>query len=139
MPQTPLINGTNYSWANISVNPFGTPLAGIVAINYKRKQTKTNNYGAGVKPVSRGYGIEEYEGDIEIYVDEWKAFIAASPNRNPLEIPPFDIPVTFVGKGVLTTKDTLRAVEFMEDPLEGKSGDTKLTVKIPLIIGGIDR
>ena len=139
MPQTPLINGTNYSWSNISVNPFGVPLTGIVSITYKRKQTKTNNYGAGVEPVSRGYGIKEYEGEMEVYLDEWKAFIAASPNRDPLQIPPFNIPVTFSGQGVLTMKDTLRAVEFMEDPLEGKSGDTKLTVKIPLIIGGIDR
>lgn len=136
---TPLINGTNYSWSNVSVNPFGTPLTGIVSINYKRKQTKTNNYGAGVEPVSRGYGQKEYDGDMEVYLDEWKAFIAASPNRDPLQIPPFDIPVTFNGTGVLTTKDVLRAVEFMEDPLESKSGDTKLTVKIPLIIGGIDR
>ena len=136
---TPLINGTNYSWSNVTVNPFGTPLAGIVAINYKRKQTKTNNYGAGVEPVSRGYGQKEYDGDIEVYLDEWKAFIAAAPGRDPLAIPPFDIPVTFNGSGVIATKDTLRAVEFMEDPLEAKSGDTKLTVKIPLIIGSIER
>lgn len=136
---TPLVNGTAYSWSNISVNPFGVPLLGILAINYKRKQAKTNNYGAGKEPVSRGYGMVEYEGDIEVYLDDWKAFIAGAPGRDPLAIPPFDIPVTFNGQGVITTKDVLRAVEFMEDPLEAKSGDTKLTVKIPLIIGGIDR
>jgi hypothetical protein len=33
----------------------------------------------------------------------------------------------------------LYACEFMEDPFSGKEGDTKLTVKIPLIIGGISR
>jgi hypothetical protein len=136
---TVLINGVNYSWSNITVNPFGTPLVGILAINYKRKQTKTNNYGAGQEPVSRGYGNKEYDGDMEVYLDEWKAFIAAAPNHDPLQIPPFDMPITFSGTGVLTTKDVLRSVEFMEDPLESKSGDTKLTVKIPLIIGGIDR
>lgn len=118
---------------------FGTPVIGILAINYKRKQKKDNNYGAGPQPVSRGYGNYEYEGDIELYVDTWKAIIASSPNRDPLQIGPFDIPVTFTGTGVTTTKDVLRAVEFLEDPLESKSGDTKLTVKIPLIIGGIDR
>lgn len=136
---TPLINGINYSWGNISVNPFGTPLIGIVAIDYKRKQNKTNNYGAGVEPSSRGYGNKEYEGSIEVYLDEWKAFIAAAPNRDPLQIPPFDIPVTFSGTGVIATKDVLRACEFMEDPMDAKSNDTKLTIKIPLIIGGIER
>jgi hypothetical protein len=139
MPGTPIVNGVNYSWSNISLILFGTPIVGVLAIEYKRKQKKENNYGAGTQPVSRGYGNYEYEGSIELYTDTWKAIIASSPNRDPLSIGPFDIPVTFTGTGVTTTKDVLRAVEFMEDPLESKSGDTKLTVKIPLIIGGIDR
>lgn len=136
---TPIINGVNYSWSNVSVILFGAPVIGILAIDYKRKQKKENNYGAGPQPVSRGYGNYEYEGSIELYTDTWKAIIAQSPNRDPLQIGPFDIPVTFTGTGVTTTKDVLRAVEFLEDPLETKNGDTKLTVKIPLIIGGIDR
>jgi len=139
MPNTPIINGINYAWANISFILFGTPVVGIVAIDYKRSQKKDNNYGSGKKPVSRGYGQEEYEGSIEVYLDTWKSIIDGSPNRNPLEIPPFDIPVMFGGEGVDTTQDILRAVEFTEDPLSSKSGDTKITVKIPLIIGGIDR
>lgn len=139
MPTTALINGVNYSWSNISFILFGVPITGILAINYKRKQKKDNNYGAGPEPVSRGYGNNEYEGDIELYTDVWKSIIASSPNRNPLDIPPFNIPITFSGKGVLTERDVLKAVEFLEDPMESKQGDTKLTVKIPLIIGGIDR
>lgn len=136
---TPIVNGVNYSWSNISLILFGTPVVGILSISYKRKQKKDNNYGAGSQPVSRGYGNYEYEGEIELYTDTWKGIIAASPNRDPLQIAFFDIPVTFSGDGVTTTRDVLRAVEFLEDPLESKSGDTKLTVKIPLIIGGIDR
>ena len=53
---TPLINGVNYSWANISVILFGQPVIGIVSIMYKAKQEKKNNYGSGTEPVSRGYG-----------------------------------------------------------------------------------
>lgn len=136
---TPLINGINYSWANISIVLFGTPVVGVTAISYKRKQTKDNNYGAGTEPVSRGYGNREYEGSIELYLDTWKGIIAASPERDPTKIAPFDIPVVYGGTGVLTTKDVLRAVEFLEDPLDAKSGDTKLLVTIPLIIAGITR
>lgn len=134
-----LVNGVNYSWGNISVVLFGTPVVGILSIEYKRKQKKENNYGAGFEPISRGYGMKEYEGSIELYTDTWKSIIASSPNRDPLQITPFTIPVTFGGTGVLTNKDVLLAVEFLEDPLESKTGDTKLTVKIPLIIGGIQR
>ena len=136
---TPLINGINYAWGNISFILFSTPVIGIVSINYKEKQDKKNNYGAGTKPVSRAYGQFEYEGDIELYLDTWKGIINDSPLRNPLLIAPFDIPVTFSGNGVIVTKDVLRACEFMENPFTGKSGDTRLTVKISLIIGDIIR
>lgn len=135
---TPLINGVNYSWANIKLNLFGVPVVGIMEINYNRKQKKENNYGYGVEPVSRGYGNKEYEGDITIYLDEWKRIIAASPNRDPLDIKPFDIQVLFGGSSVQFAQDTLRSCEFLEDPMNAKQGDTKLTVKIPIIIALIE-
>lgn len=136
---TPLINGINYAAANVTVVLFGVPLIGILSIDYKAKQAKVNNYGFQVEPISRGYGIKEYEGAMEIYVDEWQRVIASAPNADPLQIPPFDIQVTFTGAGVLQTKHVLRSTEFMEDPLSTKSGDTRLTVTIPLIIGKVDK
>lgn len=135
----PLINGVNFSWSSISLILFGVPVVGIVAIDYTHKQKKDNNYGSGPNPVSRGYGQNEYSGSIELYLDTWKGIIAQAPNRNPLLITPFDIAVVFSGTGVITNKDTLRACEFLENPMDAKSGDTKLMVKIPLIIGRIDR
>jgi hypothetical protein len=136
---TPLINGINYSWGNITVIGLGVPFIGIRSIEYKSMQEKTNNYGAGNKPTSRGYGRVEYEGSIEISVDDWKRIIAASPNRDPLQIPAFDIAVVFAGTGVLPTTETLRSVEFLENPFTAAEGDTLLTVTIPLIIGDIER
>lgn len=137
--QTPLINGVSYSWANISLILFGVPVIGIVGIAYKKKQEKKNNWGSGSQPVSRGYGNYEYDGNIEIYLETWQSIIDASPNRDPFKIPPFDIPVSFAGQGVRVTKHVLRAVEFMEDEFDSKSGDTAIKIKIPLIIGGIDK
>jgi hypothetical protein len=139
MATTALINGVNYSWANVTLILFGVPVIGITKISYNRKQKKENNYGHGSQPVSRGYGNYEYEGSIEMYLDEWKRIIAASPGRDPLAIGPFDVPVTYGGAKVTAEKDVLRSAEFMEDPLEASQGDTKLLVTIPLIIGSIDR
>ena len=96
----PLINGVNYSWANVKLVLFGVPVVGITQIEYKRKQKKENNYGFGLEPVSRGYGNKEYEGKITLYRDEWNAIIAAAPNRDPLDIPWFDIQVSFAGSRV---------------------------------------
>jgi hypothetical protein len=139
MPATPLINGINYSWANITVVLFGVPVVGILKIDYKRKQKKENNYGFGQNPVSRGYGNEEPDGAIELYTDEWNRIIAAAPERNPLKIPPFDIQISFSGPGVLTISHVLKSCEFTEDGFEAKQGDTKLTVNLPLIIGDIQK
>ncbi len=134
-----LINGVSYSWSSVVFTLFGVPVQGITSIEYNRKQNKTNNYGAGVEPVSRGYGKREYSGSIEIYLEEWKKVIAAAPNRDPLQIGWFSIPVLYGNSLADATQDTLQGVEFLEDPFAAKEGDTKLTVKIPLIIGAIKR
>lgn len=136
---TPLINGTSYAWSNVSVVLFGVPVVGIVAIDYVEKQKKENLFGAGQRAIQRGYGNIEPDGSIELYLDEWKRIIAASPNRNPLQIAPFDIQVVFGGDRVQADKDVLRSVEFLENPMGSKQGDTKITVKIPLIIASIER
>lgn len=140
MAQTPLINGINYSWANIKLILFGVPVIGITKIDYKQKQAKENNYGFGSEPVSRGYGKKEYEGSIEIYTDELKRLIALAPGRDLLAIPPFNIQVLFEDQnGVLTSQDTLQLCEFTEEGLSAAQGDTKLLVTLPLVIGGIKR
>lgn len=134
-----IIKGVNYSWGNLNVVLFGNIVIGITKISYKRKQEKTNNYGHGNKPVYRGYGRYEYEGSMELYTDEWKQIIAASPNNDPMQILPSDIQIVFAGSRVLPNKDILQAVEFLEDGLDASEGDTKLLITIPIIIGEIVR
>lgn len=134
-----LVNGVNYSWGNIKLVLFGVPVIGVTKINYKEKQIKENNYGIGNEPISRGHGKKEYEGSLELYTDEWKRIIDASPNRKPTDIPPFDVQVIYGGTQVLPNVDILQGVEFLEDPFDANEGDTKLLITVPLIIGGIKR
>lgn len=136
---TALINNVNYSWVDITVIGLGAPFIQITKISYKSKQAKTNNYGKGAEPVSRGYGKIEYEASMELYTDEWKRIIAASPERDPLKMPAFEIRVTFAAPGTVPTTDVLNNVEFLENPFDGSEGDEKLLVTIPLIIAGINR
>jgi hypothetical protein len=137
---TPLINGVNYSWANVKLILFGVPVIGITKISYKTKQKKENQYGVGYEPISRGYGNKEYEGSIEIYTDELKNLIAAAPNRDLMAIPPFNIQIVFedAANGFLT-QDNLLMCEFTEEGLEASQSDTKLLVSLPLVIGKITR
>lgn len=137
MANTPLINGTNYSWANIALILFGVPVVGITKIEYKKKANKANNYGAGQEPISRSFGNNEYEASIELYQDEWRAIIAVAPSKDPTLWPPFDVQVVFGGSRVATQTDILQMCEFTEDAFTAGQGDTKLLINIPLIIGGI--
>lgn len=135
---TPLINGINYSWANVKFNLFGVPVIGITEIDYDRKMKKDNNYGYGQDPISRGYGNIENSGSISIYFDEWRRIIAAAPSADPLYIKPFDIQVLFGSSSLNFKQDTLRSCEFLEDPFSVKQGDSKIMVKLPLIIALIE-
>lgn len=137
-----LINGVNYSWANIKMILFGIPVVGITKIDYKKSQVKDNNYGWGSEPTSRGYGRVTYEGSIEIYQDEWRRIINSSPNSDPLSIPPFNIQIQMWnlpgGSGqVVPTSDTLYNCEFADDAFVGNEGDSKLLITIPIVFAGI--
>lgn len=135
---TPLINGVNYSWSNVTCVLFGVPVIGITEINYMSKQKKENNYGVGVEPISRGYGNKEYEGSLKLYLDEWVGIINASPNHDPTQIPPFDIQIVYGGSRVVAKTDVIRMAEFLENPVKTAQGDGKIEITIPIIIGGID-
>jgi hypothetical protein len=137
MASTALINGVNYSWGNLSVVLFGNIVIGITKISYKAKQEKTLNHGWGQQPNSIGYGRYQYEGSMELYTDEWRKIVAASPNNDPMQLIGSDIQIVFAGSRVLPTKDVLQYVEFLENPFDASEGDTKLMVTIPLLIAGI--
>ena len=135
----PLINGINYASANVGIIiPILGAVVGVAEINYSKDQQVDDNYGLGQDAVSRGFGQNKYTADITIYKDVWNRVIDASPERDPAKLPLFDIVVTFGGAGVPFRKETLRAVTFKNNPMAVKSGDTKLTCKIDLAVGGID-
>jgi hypothetical protein len=132
-----LPNGVNESWINQSVILFGVPLLGITKLTISANQTKENNYGMGAEPISRGYGRKEYSGSMTVYFDELKRILSASPNRNLLDIPMFDIPIIFASSRTSPYKVILKAVEFTTNGIDHSEGDTKILTEIPLVIGGI--
>lgn len=133
----PIINGVNYAWSNVTFNWFTLPVRGIVSIMYEAKQKKDLNYGSGVYPISYALGNYEYTGSIEIYLDEWNKIIQSSPYLDPLQIPPSPMVVAYGGSRVTAKFDTLMAVQFINDPVTVKQNDTKIIVKLDLLIAGI--
>ncbi|MGJ1366046.1 hypothetical protein [Sphingobacterium spiritivorum] len=131
-----LINGDAYVWSHIDFPVFGTVIQGITAISYKKKQEKTNNYGRGTEPTSRGRGKKEYEGSITVEMKEAE-WLRLAAGKSILDIRPFNIPVTFSGDGVNLTTHTLIACEFLENGIETEQGSTNILVTLPMILGGI--
>lgn len=135
---TALINGVNYSWKNAKIILFGVPLIGITSIELSSKQNKENNYGFGVDPVSRGYGNKEYTGKITVYYDELANIIDAAPNRDILDIAPFNLPMLLEGGRIGVRTITAKMVEFTEHGFKSNQGESKVMVDLPLIVAGID-
>jgi hypothetical protein len=135
---TPLINGVNYAWTNITWVWYTLPLIGIRSITYEAKQKKELNYGQGVYPISEAVGNYEYTAEVEIFLDEWNKIIAAAPNNDPLQIPRSDMAVVYGGSRVNAKNDVLQSVCFTNDPVTVKQGDTIIAVKLTLSVAGIN-
>ena len=133
-----LINGQAYSYTDIVMLLAGVPLASVSEINYKIEQEKVNNIGLSSKPVSRGRGAKNPTGSIKVAMDETQVIRANAPNGSLLDIPPFDIQVTFLNP---TTEKLathiLKNCEFTVDGHEMAAGDTEIAMTYDLIIGDI--
>lgn len=134
---TPLINGRAYDFAQIVANVLGVPLMGISSITYGEEQEKTNNFGAGKWAVSRGHGAVDASASFDIHMNDVEVMRDAAPNGRLLDIPPFDITVTFLNKNKVVTH-TLKNCEFTTDGVEGSQGDTQLVRSFDLVCSHIE-
>lgn len=133
---TPLINGRAYDYAQIEVNILGVPVAGVSAISYTEEQEKVNNFGAGSRPVSRGHGAINASGSVTISMNDVEAIRDASPEGSLLQIPSFDISVTFLNAQKVVTH-VLKNVEFLNDGVEATQGDTNLERAFDIVLSHI--
>lgn len=134
-----LVNGIEYSYTSLSFAFLGNmDVKGVKSITYKVKKASDNLYGAGEDPVAIGNGIKEYEGEIQLMRKDIMAIKAAAGNKSLVSIAPFDVVVVFANGTDPTKTDTLRYVRFLEDGLEGATGDMELPLTIPIMLAGIE-
>ena len=132
----PLINGTAYDFSQIIVTILGVPVASVSSIEYSEEQEKTNNYGAGNRPVSRGQGAIEAKASIEFSMNDVESIRAVALNGSLLNIPAFDITV-FFGNLQNPVTHVLKNAEFINDGIETSQGDTDVKRKFDLVIAHI--
>jgi len=131
-------NGTTQSFGHIAILMLGGMVEEVSGIKYDQKQEKTNNYGAGNKAVSRGHGKIECEASITLSLNEVQKLRAKLPaGMSLIQIPAFDITVSFVSDAYKPITHRLIGCEFTDEGVESKSGDTKTEREYKLIVGDI--
>ncbi|BDD07441.1 hypothetical protein [Aureibacter tunicatorum] len=138
MKFTPLVNGRTYSWSDVTVNVLGNPVAGITEVTYEEKQDMENVYGAGDRPVARGYGKVEASGSISLLVDEVEALMAEAPNGRLTDIPEFDVVVAYETESGDVITHTIKNCKFKANSRSFKTGDMKMEVKMELLVSHIE-
>jgi hypothetical protein len=137
--KTSLINGAAVSFSSIKVNLNGVVINHITGVNYSVVQEKSNEYGIGSQPISRGYGNVVYEGSITISFKELLALRRAASllgYNSITELPVFNMVVSFTPPTeALLTTDILYDIDFLEDNFSISDGDMETYIDIPFIFG----
>ena len=136
---TVLYQGIQYSAASVNNIAFGVPVTGLKALNWSRKQNKEHQYNLANEPMGRTYNQITYEGSITVIKEWWQSVINAAPNKDPLQIPPFNWTMVFGNLNQPSFTETLQMFEFLEDGMKVASGDTSLTIDIAFTFAGVER
>lgn len=136
---TVLLQGVQYSAASVNNIAFGVPVTGLKAINWDREQNKELQYNLANEPMGVTFNQIAYSGSITVIKEWWNAVIQAAPNKDVLQIPPFDWTITYGNLNTPATVETLKMVMFTKDGMKVASGDTSLTIDIPFIFAGVER
>jgi hypothetical protein len=133
----PLINGTAYVWSQIKCNILGVVIAGISKIEYDDKQEMQDNFGAGNRPVSRGYGKIECSAKMTLEMAEVEALQQAAVDGRLQSIPEFDVVVAYLPLGGVVVTHTLHNCRFKTNARSASTGDMAINVDLELLCSHI--
>lgn len=134
-----LINGKAYEWADIIINIFGTPFAGVTNIEYEETQAMENIYGAGNRPVARAYGNITTTAKITILMEEMEGIQALPGIAGVIQrIPEFDITVAFTDSQLIPRVHTLKNCRFTKNVRTVNQGDTSIACECELILSHVN-
>ncbi len=138
MANVPLINGTAYSWADVTVNILNKQIAGITAVSYEDKQAMEDFYGAGNRPVLRGFGKIECTGSITLMNEELEVLMEAAPNGRIQEIEEFDVVIAYAPVNGTVRTHTLKNCRFKGNKRDIKVDDMKFEIQLELLVSHIN-
>jgi len=133
----PLINGEAYTFAQLQLLVGGVPVFEVLSLDYSEEQTKENNFGAGVRPTSRGRAEINASGSIELSQNDVEKLRLKSPDGSLNRLQPFTVIAKF-DNGQQLVVDKLKNCEFTNDGVETAQGDTQNSRSFDLIMSHIE-
>lgn len=133
----PLINGVEYTHADVVLNVLGVPVVGVTDINYSDKQTITLNHGTGQLPVSRGFGQVTFESSITVTMKEAQRLSSVAPGGRIQNIPDFDIGVNFVTEAGDFTRHKLVRCRFTGRNVKSQVNNSQIEEELELSVADI--
>jgi hypothetical protein len=133
----PLINGIEYTHADIVINILGTPVIGVTAIDYSDPQDMTGNHGTGANYVSLGIGPINPQGSITLTMKEIQRLSNIAPLGQIQNIPLFPITVIFTTEAGDFTRHRLINCKMKGRNPNSTVGNSQIEEKIELFIGAI--
>lgn len=139
----PLINGVEYTHADIVITFSNTilpglPVVGVTAIEYSDMQEITGNHAGGQHYVSVGFGPINPAGSITLTLKEVQRLSNAAPNGRIQNIPFFDVGVNFITEAGDYTRHRLIKCRFQGRNPSSSVNNTQIEETLQLFIADIN-
>jgi len=134
MANIAIVNGQEYSFVDLKATFLGIEIFSLKDITAKETQEKTNNYGNGTYPVSRGRGKKETEFSCSLGLKDRERLQALSITGLLTDLPIGTLTL-LLDNGINKHKFTLVAFEFGSDGIEMSDGDTESRMTITGVFG----
>ena len=130
----PLINGVEYTHADLVINILGFPILAVTNIKYADPQDMNLNYGTGQQPVSRTYGTIQPTASITMLAKEIQRFSDAAPDGRIQNIPDFDIGVNFGNEAGNFQRHRLVKARFKGRNVDSSTNNTQIEEELELSV-----
>jgi hypothetical protein len=133
----PLINGVEYTHADIVLELLGVPIIGVTSIEYSDVQNIEGNYATGHLPTSVGFGQVDLTATITITSVEFRRIVLFAPGRRLQNLPFFDVGVNFIPESGIFVRDRLVRCKFKGANISTATNNTQIEVPLELFVADI--
>lgn len=133
-----LLNGVSYAWGSVQIFMLGKNVIGARKFDYKTSQEVELIYGSGTNSVQRGYGNISHECSITLLKEEVVELVKMAPLGNIMDIPAFDIQVTYFPSPTKVCTDWIRKCVFTNTGSSASQNDKMIEVELTLSVGSIE-